>query len=190
MVRPLLAILLLAVGLLGSPAAHAAVPRLGDDGLYHTDWFYHGLLNLSDDLKAATASGKRLALVWEQRGCVYCKQMSTVTLLIPKVQDFIRKHYTMVLLNLHGDRQVTDFDGNVMSEHDLASHYGIHVTPTIQFIKADPKQVVGHTGEAAVEQARMPGLLPTDDFLAMFQWVYATPRGEEDFSTWASKHGG
>ncbi len=184
----LLAVLLLGVGLLGSPTSHAAVPRLGDDGLYHIDWFVHGFLNLREDLTDAHKAGKRLAVVWEQRGCEYCKHMSLVTLQEPKIRKFLRAHFAMVELNLHGDRPVTDFNGKVMSEHALASHYGIHLTPTIQFIKAEPKQVLGRTGDA-VEQARMPGLLPDGDFLAMFQWVYATPKGNEDFSTWAMKHG-
>ena len=44
--------------------------ELGDDGLYKTDWMRDTFKDLREDLEEANAEGKRLALIFEQRGCV------------------------------------------------------------------------------------------------------------------------
>ena len=48
---------------------------LGDDGLYHQDWFVESFLDLREDLKEAADKGKHFAILWEQRGCPYCEKM-------------------------------------------------------------------------------------------------------------------
>ena len=44
-----------------------------DDGFYREDWFLESFLELADDLAAATATNKRLAIMRELRGCPYCR---------------------------------------------------------------------------------------------------------------------
>ena len=63
--RFLLAILFMA--LVGSGIARAA--ELGDDGLHKQPWFLQSFLTLADDVAEAEAAGKRLVVIFEQRGC-------------------------------------------------------------------------------------------------------------------------
>ena len=48
--------------------------ELGDDGLHKTPWMRDTFKDLSEDLAEANAEGKRLMLLVEQRGCIYCKK--------------------------------------------------------------------------------------------------------------------
>ncbi|MBK1670178.1 hypothetical protein CKO28_19270 [Rhodovibrio sodomensis] len=57
---------------------------------------------------------------------------------IPAITDYVRKHFSVLQLNLRGDRRVADFDGEVLAEHKLARKYGVNFTPTLQFFPADP----------------------------------------------------
>ena len=45
--------------------------ELGDDGLHKTPWMRDTFKDLSEDLAEANAEGKRLMLIFEQRGCIY-----------------------------------------------------------------------------------------------------------------------
>jgi len=46
--------------------------ELGDDGLHKTDWMRETFKDLREDLDEANAEGKRLMILIEQRGCIYC----------------------------------------------------------------------------------------------------------------------
>src|SRR5262245_53351102 len=54
--------------------ARAEEPILTDDGLYKQSWFLESFLELGDDLDGAAKEGKRFAVMWELRGCPYCKE--------------------------------------------------------------------------------------------------------------------
>jgi thioredoxin-related protein len=79
--------------LLGSSAAfadaNANMPKLGDDGLYHPSFEMETFKDLRDDLKEANASGKRLLIIVEQRGCIYCKKMETEVFPDPAIHKLV-----------------------------------------------------------------------------------------------------
>jgi len=103
------------------------------DGLHKQPWFVESFLNLREDAEEAAAEGKQLVLIWEQKGCPYCREMHRVNFRIPEVVNYIRKHYNVIQINMWGDKEVTDFDGEVTSEKKLARKYRIQFTPTLQF---------------------------------------------------------
>ena len=161
------------------PSAPAA-PQLSDDGLYIQPWFLVSFLDLRDDLAESAAKGKRLAIVWEQRGCPYCKQMHEVNFAIPEINRYIREHFQVLQLNLFGDREVTDFDGTVLPEKAMARKWGVIGTPTIMFL---PQRLGGAAGQPAstVEVTRMRGYLPPYEFLTMFRYVAEADQPKQSF---------
>jgi len=164
---------LLATGiacLLASPAL--AEVRLGEDGLYHQSWISETFLDLAEDLDAATRAGKRLAVVVEQRGCPYCREMHTVVLADPAIGDYVRDNFDLVQLDLHGAREVTDLDGTRLTEKAFAARYGVRLTPTILFF---PTSAAGLAEKPPTERtvSRMPGLLRAPDFIDLFRQVRA-----------------
>ena len=90
--------------------AHAEA-ILTDDGLYRQPWFLESFLELADDLAAANEQKKRLAIMWELRGCPYCKEMHLVNFAKPEITKFIKENFEILQLNIIGSREVTDFDG-------------------------------------------------------------------------------
>lgn len=147
-----------------------AAPVLTDDGLYRQPWFLESFLELPDDLQGATASGKRFAIMWELRGCPYCKETHLVNFARPDIEEFIKANFEILQLNIVGSRKVTDFDGTEIAEKALAAKYGVRFTPTVQFF---PESIAGLKEKAPEkrEVARAPGYLRPDDFLALFRFV-------------------
>jgi thioredoxin-related protein len=157
---------LAAVGAQGARAE----PTLTDDGLYKEPWFLESFLELADDLEAAHRQGKRFAIMWELKGCPYCKETHFVNFARADISDYIKANFEVLQLNIIGSRTVTDFDGTEMSEKALAQKYGVRFTPTFQFFpeRAVPLKALA---PAKREVARLPGYMRPDDFLAMFRYV-------------------
>src|SRR5262245_61572647 len=103
----------LALGLAGGRVRADAVPT--EDGLYRQPWFLDSLLELPDDLAAAGNSGKRFAVMWELRGCPYCRETHLVNFARPDIADYIKANFDILQLNIIGARKVTDFDGKEIS---------------------------------------------------------------------------
>lgn len=171
--------------LLALPAMAAEVP-LGDDGLHKPDWLQDTFKNLPDDLAEANAQGKRLVIMIEQRGCIYCKKVHTELLTDPEVKDFLSSHFMVVAYNLFGDEEVTDLDGEALTEKQAARKWAVLFTPTFLFMPEDPPAEATTAKDAAV--AIMPGAFGKGTFLNMFQWVdekgYAT---DEPFQTYHAR---
>jgi len=167
----------LAAAILALPAAAATI---GDDGLHKAAWMRDTFKDLREDLDEANAEGKRLAIIFEQRGCIYCKKMHEEVFPRADIADYIDENYFVVQLNLHGSVEVTDFDGETLSERQMARKWGILFTPTMMFF---PEEVAeGVTApEAAV--ATMPGAFGAGTVLDMLTWVreerYAIEDGED-----------
>jgi thioredoxin-related protein len=153
---------------LAASRARAEQPILTDDGLYKQPWFLESFLDLADDLEGARKEGKRFAIMWELRGCPYCKETHLVNFAQQRITDYVKANFEVLQLNIIGSRKVTDFDGEEMSEKAIAAKYGVRFTPTFQFF-----------GEGALkdmlpakrEVSRASGYMLPDDFLAMFRYV-------------------
>ena len=160
--------------------ASAQAAELGDDGLHKASWMRDTFKDLGEDLAEANAEGKRLLLMFEQRGCVYCTKMHTEVFPDPEVEAMIEDNYFVVQLNLHGDIDVTDFDGETLSEKDMARKWGILFTPTIMFL---PEEVSGDKSAPQEAVATMPGAFAKGTTLDLLTWVqekrYLLDNGED-----------
>lgn len=149
-------------------ATWVAASEIGDDGLHKTEWMRDTFKDLREDLAEANAEGKRLVLFFEQRGCIYCKKMHEEVFSDPTVSDYIAENFFVVQLNLHGDTEAVDFDGEEMSEKDLARRWGILFTPTIMFL---PQEVAEGLTAPQAAVATMPGAFGRGTTLDLFTWV-------------------
>ena len=147
-----------------------AEAMLTDDGLYRQPWFLESFLELADDLAGASEKKKRFAIMWELRGCPYCKETHLVNFARPEIENFIKDHFEVLQLNIIGSREVTDFDGEKLSEKRIAEKYGVRFTPTFQFF---PDSVSGLAQKKPRERevTRAQGYLEPQHFLAMFRFV-------------------
>jgi thioredoxin-related protein len=150
--------------------ANADGPILTDDGLYKEPWFLESFLDLADDLEGARKEGKRFVVMWELKGCPYCKETHFVNFAQPRIVDYVKTNFEVLQLNIIGSRKVTDFDGAELSEKELALKYGVRFTPTFQFFGEGVTPLRG-LPPAKREVARAPGYMRPDDFLALFRYV-------------------
>ena len=175
---------LLTAVFLGNMAAAATV---GDDGLHIQPWIRDTFKDLQEDLDEANAEGKRLAIFFEQRGCIYCTKMHESVYPDPELSDYIDENFFVIQLNLHGDLEVVDFDGDTLTEKQIARKWGILFTPSVIFL---PEEV--EEGKTAIQSAvaMMPGAFSRGTTLDMFTWVnekrYALD-SDEDFQRYHAR---
>lgn len=169
-------------------AAGAGKPVLAEDGLYHFDWYLESFLDLAEDVATAKQNNRRLAVIWSQKGCIYCKRLALEHFSDPGIAGYVRKHFDVLHMNLIGAREVTDFDGQKRSEKATAAFYGIRLTPTIQFFP-DSAEGLGKKPPLKREVARMPGLLEPKPFLAMFRYVQEKGYEKMPLGKWLKQAG-
>jgi thioredoxin-related protein len=165
---------------LAGTAAAVAVPRFGepsqaeailtDDGLYRQPWFIDSFLELADDLDAAAARGKRLAVIWEMRGCPYCRDTHLINFARADIETYVKERFDILQLNILGAREMTDFDGQKLGEKPMAAKYGLRGTPVWQFF---PDRAHGLAAKPPREREvlRSFGYRPPDEFKQMFVFV-------------------
>ncbi|WP_136443129.1 thioredoxin family protein [Pacificoceanicola onchidii] len=164
---------------LGLLMALPATAEIGDDGLHKQPWMRDTFKDLREDLEEANGEGKRLAIFVEQRGCIYCTKMHEEVFIDTGISDYIAEHFFVVQVNLYGDTEVIDFDGESLSEKDLARKWNVLFTPNIVFLPEEvPEDATGIETAVAV----MPGAFGKGTTLDMFTWVaekrYTLDNGE------------
>ena len=180
----------LSLGLVTKGAAEGAAyaGKLGEDGLYHLDWFTDSFLDMAEDIAGATSRGKRFAVLWGLKGCPACKRMHEVHFQDQALVGFIRERFEILHLNILGAREVIDFDGRKFGEKEFAAHYGVRATPTFQFFPASPDALAGREPQAR-EVARLPGLPEPKEFRAMFDYVHQEGYRQMPFADWRKTRG-
>ncbi|MEY3306588.1 MAG: hypothetical protein RLZZ413_626 [Pseudomonadota bacterium] len=145
-----------------------AAAELGDDGLHKPTWLRDTFKDLREDLAEANSEGKRLLVIVEQRGCIYCTEMQEQVFPDPTVDALIRDSYFVVQMNLFGDVEVTDFDGTTLPEKDMAVRWGVLFTPTMLFL---PEEVSEGQTAAQAAVVSMPGAFGVGTTEALLTWV-------------------
>lgn len=153
-------------------------PPVDADGLFTQDWFHTSFLDISEDAADAAAQGKNLMLLWEQRGCPYCRELHRVNFRRDDIVDYLKEHYLVVQLNLWGDREVTDFDGDTRPEKQMAKKWFVNFTPTVILIN-------GRDAEAKsmmeAEAFRMPGYFKPFHFLSGLEFAAGDTYRDQHF---------
>jgi thioredoxin-related protein len=149
------------------PAVSLAA-ELGDDGLHKTAWMQDTFKDLREDLADANNQGKRLMVIVEQRGCVYCTKMHEEVFPQPEIEALLTERYFVVQINMFGDVEVTDFDGETLTEKKLARKWGLLFTPTLIFFPEDVEE--GATGPGSAV-ATMPGAFSKQTTFDLLNWV-------------------
>lgn len=139
-------------------------------------WFKKSFLDLREDAAEAARSGKRLLLYFGQDGCPYCAELFNNNLSQRHISDYTRRHFDAIDVNMWGDRDVTDFDGQVLTEKQLAARYKVWFTPTILFFDGKGKQVL-----------RINGYYPPHQFLAALRYVAEKREDQLSFRAYYEK---
>lgn len=183
--RPLLAAAAAFAALLAAaPLAPARAAEMGEDGLHKQPWFAVTFKDMAEDLETAADQGKRMLVIFEQRGCIYCKKMHEEVFSDPEIAKLISDNFLVVQMNLFGDEEVTDFDGESLPEKEMARRWGVVFTPTMLFMPEEAPD--GPAGPAAV--AMMPGAFGKGTTRDLMTWVMEKGyEGEEHFQKYHAR---
>ena len=74
-------------------------------------WFKNSFLDIREDVAEAAQADKRVILYFYQDGCPYCAKLLQDNFGDRDISATAREHFDVVAINLWGDREVTDTDG-------------------------------------------------------------------------------
>lgn len=156
------------IGSAALPPGSAGAVETNEDGLHVQDWFLDSFMEIADEQQAMNDQEKHLAVLFEQRGCPYCREMHEVNFAKPEISEFVQKNFGILQINIWGSKGVTDLDGTEMPEKEFSRKWRVNFTPTIVFLRRG--DLTGIPLSSA-ESARMPGYLKPFHFLSMFEFV-------------------
>lgn len=117
-------------------------PKIRD--VQYPDWFKNSFLNLREDLSEALQSGKKGIIVYfGQKNCPYCEALMQVN--FGSEEDIVRytqNYFDVIPIDIWGDREVTDLDGNVHLEKQFAESNKAHFTPSLIFYGEGGKKLL------------------------------------------------
>ena len=110
--------------------------------------------NLKKLREAAAPHGKKLAVLFEARGCYYCKKLNTEILVRPDIKRLIDREFELVRVDIDSYKSIVDLDGGQMTQTTLARQWKVTNTPTMIFFPADRNALPGNE----IELSRMSGV--------------------------------
>ncbi len=137
-------------------------------------FFNETFYNLQDELAKARAQGKAGVLIFfELDECPFCHRMKETVLNQAPVQAYFREHFLAFAIDIKGDLEMTDFDGNVRTQKDWAfAGNRVRATPVFQFYDLDGKPTARLTGATS----------GVDEFMWLGEYVVAEKYREKDMS--------
>jgi thioredoxin-related protein len=146
------------------------LPVYAADGVF----FDKSFGDFSEELKHAQEQGKAGVLVFfEMDECPFCYRMKTTILNQPKVVDYFRKNFLTFPVDIEGNVEITDFQGNVTSMKDFAfKQHRVRATPVLAFFDLQGKLVAKYTGATA----------DADEFLLLGEFVVSGAYKDTNFT--------
>jgi len=124
------------------------------------DFFDNSFGDFSEELDLAKQEGKTgIFIFFEMDECPFCHRMKTTILNQPQVLSFYKKHFKIFPVDIEGDVEMTDFNGNVTTQKDFAfKQYRVRATPVLAFFDLSGKLVARYTGPtSSIEEFMMLG---------------------------------
>lgn len=129
--------------------------------IQYPPWFRLSFLNIKEDLQDAVTFGKRgLIVYFGQAYCPYCKALIEGNFGMRDIEQYTRRYFDVVAIDIHGSNKVTNLNGIELTEKAYAESETIHFTPSLIFY--DDK---GH------EALRLQGYYPPYKFRAALEYV-------------------
>lgn len=121
-----------------SLASQAAAQR--DPAEY---FFDQSLGDFSEELEVAKESGKDAILImFEMDECPFCHRMKQTVLNQVSVQEYFKKHFLILTVDIEGDVEMIDFQGNPISQKDFAFKKNrVRATPVFAFYDLTGKPI-------------------------------------------------
>lgn len=101
-------------------------------------FFTQSFGDFSEELATAKNDGKKAVLImFEMDECPFCHRMRQTVLSRPDVQAYFKEHFLMLHVDIEGDVEITDFQGNPTTMKDFSVVNRVRATPVFQFFGLD-----------------------------------------------------
>lgn len=117
----------------------------------YTHFFNQTWGDFSEEVVAAREQGKQgILFFFEMDECPFCHRMKTTVLNQPEVQAYFREHFLCFSIDVEGDVEIVDFEGNPTTQKEFASKANrVRATPVFAFYDLQGKPVTRYTGATA-----------------------------------------
>lgn len=145
------------------------------------DYFFDTTFgDFSEELANAKEEGKQGILVFfEMDECPFCHWMKMNVLNQTNVQEYYKKNFLIFSVDIEGDVEITNFNGENMTQKDFAfKENRVRATPVIAFFDLDGKRVMRFTGRTS----------SADEFLLLGKFVADKEYNNTKFSKYKRLH--
>lgn len=139
-------------------------------------WFKSSFLDLREDIAEATQAGRRVMLYFYQDGCPYCTRLLRENFTDKELVDYTREHFDVIAINMWGDREVTDLNGNTQTEKAFSAAVKVQYTPTLIFLEEQ--------GRVAL---RINGYFPPHKMRSALEYVAGKHETQENFASYLQR---
>lgn len=128
-----------------------------------THFFDQSLGDLKEELTLAKDENKKgVLLFFEMEECPFCARMKQSVFNQVRVQDAVKKDFLIFPIDIEGDTEVVDFQGNSMASKVFAQEKNrVRATPVMIFYDLEGNKLYRHTGPTR----------DADEFLWMAEYV-------------------
>ncbi|MDZ7802900.1 thioredoxin family protein [Thiohalophilus sp.] len=135
-------VLLLALG----TATLAAETRDPYKHFFHETWG-----DYQEELENAREQGKKGVLIFfEMDECPFCHYMKENVLNRQKVQEYYREHFLNFSVDIEGDVEITNLQGEQKKQKDFAfKENRVRATPVFAFYNLEGERIHRHTGKTS-----------------------------------------
>jgi len=131
------------------------------DQIIHPQWFKQSFLDLKEDIVEAKEARKSGVIqFFGQPHCAYCNALINNDFGNKEIAQYTQKYFDVVVLDIYGDRTVTDLDGSELSERDFSTKRKAELTPTLDFYDTEDNLVF-----------RLRGYYPPEKFKSALRYV-------------------
>ncbi len=122
-------------------------------------FFNQSLGDLKEELQLAADDGKKaIMIMFEADDCPFCARMKKTILNQPDVQDYYRENFLILKMDIEGDVEITDFQGNHVTQKDFSyKQHRVRATPVFAFFDLQGNLIKGSrfTGAMATKEEFM-----------------------------------
>ena len=118
------------------------------------EFFDQSFGDFKEELVIAKEEGKQgIFLFFEMDECPFCHRMKTTILNQPQVLSYFKKHFKIYQIDIEGDIEMTDFQGQVTTQKDFAfKQHRVRATPVMVFFDLSGQRIARYTGPASSAQ--------------------------------------
>ncbi len=141
-----------------------------------THFFDQTFGDFTEELQTARDAGKSgILLMFEMDECPFCHRMKQTVLNRSDVQDYFKAHFLIFPVDIEGDIEIVDFDGNTTTQKEFAfEQHRVRATPVFSFFDLDGQ---------ALKRARLTGATNgPEEFMLLGRYVVDKVYEDQSFT--------